>query len=306
MSSGATAELRLGIIGMSEGNGHPYSWSAIINGYDPAAMAQCPFPAIPAYLARESFPQAALGGARVTHVWTQDPLVSQDIAQASLIPNVVEHLEQMIGHVDAVLLARDDADNHEQHAAPFLRAGLPIYIDKPLSLTRHAALRLFAAARYPHQIFTCTALRYASELQMTPARRRRVGRVRFVDAIVPKHWPTYAVHVIEPVLQQFAEGDRVASHRRIVDADVTQLTVTWESGLQTRFTSTGAAAAPIAVSVHGERGTLRLVFRDSFAAFKAALAAFLTGIRSERTQISQQATLQVVELIEMGTGPAAE
>jgi len=24
--------LKLGVIGMSEGNGHPYSWSAIING----------------------------------------------------------------------------------------------------------------------------------------------------------------------------------------------------------------------------------------------------------------------------------
>ena len=26
--------LRIGVIGLSEGNGHPYSWSAIINGFD--------------------------------------------------------------------------------------------------------------------------------------------------------------------------------------------------------------------------------------------------------------------------------
>jgi predicted dehydrogenase len=235
-------------------------------------------------------------------VWTQDPLVSQDIARAALIAQVVEHPQDMLGHVDAVLLARDDAENHAQHAAPFLRAGLPIYIDKPLSLTREGAVQLFAAARYPHQIFTCTALRFARELQMTPARRQRVGRVLFVDGIVPKYWNTYAVHVIEPVLQAFAEADQVSAHRRVADAGLTQLTVQWQSGLQTRFTSTGRAAAPIAISVHGERGALRLVFRDSFAAFKAALAAFLSGIRHERSEIPQQTTLRVVELIEMGAG----
>ena len=27
-------KLSLGLIGVSEGNGHPYSWSAIFNGYD--------------------------------------------------------------------------------------------------------------------------------------------------------------------------------------------------------------------------------------------------------------------------------
>ena len=29
--------LKLGIIGISNGNGHPYSWSAIFNGYDTTA-----------------------------------------------------------------------------------------------------------------------------------------------------------------------------------------------------------------------------------------------------------------------------
>ena len=30
--------LNLGVIGLSEGNGHPYSWSAIFNGYDSVEM----------------------------------------------------------------------------------------------------------------------------------------------------------------------------------------------------------------------------------------------------------------------------
>ena len=31
--------LRLGILGLSPGNGHPFSFSAIVNGYDDAAFA---------------------------------------------------------------------------------------------------------------------------------------------------------------------------------------------------------------------------------------------------------------------------
>ena len=32
------SKLKLGVIGMSEGNGHPYSWSAIFNGFDREEM----------------------------------------------------------------------------------------------------------------------------------------------------------------------------------------------------------------------------------------------------------------------------
>ena len=33
------AAVRVGMIGMSEGNGHPFSFSAIINGYDDDGLA---------------------------------------------------------------------------------------------------------------------------------------------------------------------------------------------------------------------------------------------------------------------------
>ena len=59
-------DIRLAMLGMVEGNGHPYSWSAIINGrYDMARMAECGYPSIPEYLGAQ--PKEALGipGARV-------------------------------------------------------------------------------------------------------------------------------------------------------------------------------------------------------------------------------------------------
>ena len=43
-------EINLAMLGMVEGDGHPYSWSAIINGYNKEYMKDCPYPVIPKYL----------------------------------------------------------------------------------------------------------------------------------------------------------------------------------------------------------------------------------------------------------------
>src|SRR6185369_739330 len=170
------------------GNGHPYSWSAIFNGYEPQAMAACPFPVIPQYLAQRRFPEDALPEGKVTHVWTQDAALSAHIAVASRIPHVVTRFEDMIGAVDAVLLARDDAETHEAFATPFLEAGLPVYIDKPFALDQATADRILSREQFPGQIFSCTPLIFASELALCAADRENFGRLRHVAAVTPKYW----------------------------------------------------------------------------------------------------------------------
>ena len=46
-------KLKLGIIGSSLGNGHPYSWSSIINGYNISYLEKCPYEVIINYLKQE-------------------------------------------------------------------------------------------------------------------------------------------------------------------------------------------------------------------------------------------------------------
>jgi hypothetical protein len=40
-------QIRLALLGMVDGNGHPYSWSAVFNDFDSDEMAKCPFAGIP-------------------------------------------------------------------------------------------------------------------------------------------------------------------------------------------------------------------------------------------------------------------
>ena len=133
-------ELRLAMLGMIKGNGHPYSWSAIINGYNPAAMAQCPYATIPKYLGTQSLESVRIEGARVTHIWTDDPADAPKVAAASLIENIVARPEDVIRHVDAVIIATDDGDDHVRRVAPFIEAGLPVFVDKPMATNVNARL----------------------------------------------------------------------------------------------------------------------------------------------------------------------
>ncbi len=290
---------RLGIIGMSEGNGHPYSWAAIFNGYNYQEMVQCPFPAIPDYLSRQRYPQDFLSCAKVTHIWCQDRQSAEMVARAALIDIVVDQPEDMLGQVDGLLLARDDSENHLRFAAPFLSAGIPVYIDKPLAVSVAAAKRLISIPKEGRCLFSCSALRYARELALSEAELHALGRPVFVDAWVPKKWETYAVHVIEPLIAQLPAFDKVVSHALHRIDDVVQLEIEWRSGLKSRFTAFGQRQTDIGFRILGTKGVLEKRFENSFAAFRTALEKFIGVAMEGGSNIPRDETLKVIEIIEM-------
>ena len=296
------SQLRLGLIGLSEGNGHPYSWSAIFNGYDEETMAACPFPAIPEYLGEREFPRDAIADARVSHIWTQDPTESKRIATAAQIEKVVAEPAAMIGEIDALLLARDDAESHLELAAPFLAAGLPIYIDKPLAISVSDARRLLAERSRPGQIFSCSALRYAPELAWSDEHRRQYGRPLEVVGRTPKEWRTYAPHVVEPALELLdvwgLPPETLTGSPTETGASVV---ATWPGGLRANLRSLGPNSdEPISFEIVAERGGSRLEFSDSFTAFRLALERFVEVVRGEAAPPSDRDLLGAVRLIEAG------
>jgi predicted dehydrogenase len=112
--------LRLGIVGYSEGNGHPFSFAAIINGYDDDAFGRVGWAGIHAYLRARGPDEFGFGGARVTACFMPDIEMARSLAAACRIDTVCATPDEMIGRVDAVMILRDDAESHWPLAAPFL------------------------------------------------------------------------------------------------------------------------------------------------------------------------------------------
>lgn len=266
-------------------------------------MESCGFSVIPRYLEERRFPEDQIDGARVTHVWAQEPELARHIAAAGRIDKIVERYEDMLGHVDAVLLARDDAERHVEFAMPFLQAGIPIYIDKPLALTCADAGSLFAAQRYPGQLFTCSALRYAQEFKLSSSDLSSIGEIRQIQATTPKDWDKYAVHVIEPALLLMGEDRGVVRTHRWREDETTIFLASLTGGRQLLVMALGEIGAPMALRVIGNKGWKDLVFRDTFTAFHRALQHFVDSVLERSPAIQESFVMDVIALIEAGRMP---
>ena len=196
--------IRLAMLGMIAGNGHPYSWSAIINGrYDAQRMAACGYPVIPKYLDAEPRKNLGIRGVQVTHIWCDDPEDARKVSgRAAFIPNIVSRPEDVIGQVDAVVIPTDKGEEHLDRARPFIEAGLPVFVDKPLT-TREDHLRQFVAwQRESRPIFSTSCMRYSREFNdlrsklpgtrptpaSSPRPHQKAGRV---TASTPSRPPTH-------------------------------------------------------------------------------------------------------------------
>ncbi|MBI4558815.1 MAG: Gfo/Idh/MocA family oxidoreductase [Candidatus Hydrogenedentes bacterium] len=99
---------------------------------------------------------------QVTHIYGTDPARTKEVAEKSRIPNIVEKKEEMIGKVDGILCVWRHGSKHLPDALPFLEAGIPAFVDKPLASNVADAAKLIDAAEKAKVGFTSfSTLRYA-------------------------------------------------------------------------------------------------------------------------------------------------
>ena len=165
-------EIRLGILGMTEGNAHPFSWSAIINGYDKEEMYRWThelYPTIPVYLNRQPEETFGIPGVKVTHVCFtgyEEREMAEHCAKAANIPHVVSMPEEMIGQVDAVICATDVGAEHVKRCKPFVEAGIPLFIDKPLTDNEKDLKTIVQWVKDGAHIMSSSSLRYNKSLEI--------------------------------------------------------------------------------------------------------------------------------------------
>jgi predicted dehydrogenase len=293
------SQLRLAMLGMIEGNGHPYSWSAIINGYDPAKMADCPYAAIPAYLGAQPLETMGIPGARVTHIWTDDPADAPKVAAASLIDNVVARPEEVIGQVDAVVVATDDGDDHVRRARPFVEAGLPVFIDKPMA-TNMTDLRQFVSWQRAGKVLLSTSgMRYSPQMRLSAEQKAELGDLRWVTSFTCKTWERYGIHALEAVYPLLAPGFLSAQTQAQAGSDLVHLT--HESGVQVTLAAIHDAYGSFgAVHLYGTKGQLPLRLTDTYNAFRGQLVAFVEMLRTGKPPFDFSQTVELMAIIIAG------
>jgi hypothetical protein len=292
-------ELRLAMLGMIEGNGHPYSWSAIVNGFDPAAMAQCPYPAILNYLGKQRVEEVRIPGARVTHLWTDDPADAPKVAAASLIPNVVSKPEDVIGQVDAVIISTDDGDDHIRRVKPFIEARLPVFVDKPMA-TNIADLRQFVQWHKAGAVILSTSgMRYAPEMRLSNEQRAQLGDLRWITSFTCKTWERYGIHALEAVEPLLGPGFLTVQALSDAGGDVMHLT--HRSGVRVTIGALHDAYGSFgAVHLYGTQGQLPLRLTDTYNAFRGQLVAFIDMLQTGARPLPFDETVELMAVIIAG------
>ncbi|MBN2455990.1 MAG: Gfo/Idh/MocA family oxidoreductase [Sedimentisphaerales bacterium] len=295
--------LNIGIIGMSKGNGHPYSWSAIINGdYKAALIDQAiqmyNYIGISQYLAANR-DTLGIDGAKVTHIWTQDRKISEHIAAASMIDNVVDNLEDMIGKVDGVLLARDDPENHVAMARPFLDADVPLFIDKPLAITWED-LDYFSKQHAKGKfLMSCSSMRYSPGNQSARVQLDSVGKIELVVVVGKKDWRKYAIHYLEGMFSLLGDPKAVAV-KHITKSGKDIAYIEFENGILATVHVFMDIAPGGELNVYGQKGNLQVVHGGAYTSFRSTLVEAIRSFEQGKSRLDFEKTRNVISTLIAG------
>lgn len=297
-----TAMIHLGIVGISDGNGHPFSFSAIINGFSDTGMAASGWPVIHDYLRSRDISDFGFPNCRVTHAWTQDWQVTQKLCEACLIPHAVMIPADMIGKVDAVVLARDDYENHLRLALPFLEAGKHVFIDKPLSLDVEE-LRVFRPYLESGKLTSCAGMRYARELDEPRTRFAEYGEIRLIRGAILNCWEKYGIHMVDAILNIVHSSPVVVTP---LSAKHTSLAVHMDDSSLLQIDALGDITPCFRVDIFGTDKVSSHEITDNFSMFRRLLWHFVKSIETDVPSIDPLQTLVSMQLLIAGRMAIAE
>jgi len=105
---------KVGIIGSD--NSHAQAFAKLCNIPDPIT-------------GEYNFPDV-----RITAIYGHDPEQTKKVAEEGKIENIFEKPEDFFGKVDAVMVVFRHGNLHAKYALPFVKAGIPTWIDKPFTI----------------------------------------------------------------------------------------------------------------------------------------------------------------------------
>ncbi|MBZ5751974.1 Gfo/Idh/MocA family oxidoreductase [Metabacillus rhizolycopersici] len=294
--------IKVGMIGCNEGNGHPFSFSAIINGYESKALLSSGWKVIDDYLKERDPSEFGFNNIKVTHAWTQCPEMTETLCQACLIPHAIKDLTDMLDQVDAIIIARDDFENHKKFAMPFLENGIPVFIDKPLSLDENELL-YFKPFLQSGKLMSCSAMRYAKEIDKLRNTLSEYGDIPLIKCIGPLSWEKYGIHLLESILPLLpSEPKSILSLNGQHDSMVitmendTLIQINTMSDLKFSIFS----PVPFQLELWGTQKNTNIILNDNFSMFRRMLWHFFHSIDTGKPSIPYHSTLSLMQLLIAG------
>jgi hypothetical protein len=239
----------------------------------------------------------AMPGVKVNALWDGRDVwpegYDDQFARENDIPHVCKRLEDMIEHVDAVMIHGVNWDKHLDRAYPFVEAHKPVLIDKPMvGKARDIYSLLELHTTHGTAIYGGSALRYSQEIAMLRSQADRIGEVSTAIATGPGDFFSYGIHTTELAQGMIGTGANYVEY--VAENKSSFIAVTYHNGfvllLQLQqpfpewsmclFSSTG---------MH----TMRV---DPTRMYEPYLQHFIDIVNGKETSFSLEAPLEAVKI----------
>jgi len=212
---------------------------------------------------------------------------------------IVGSIEELLPKVDAVLLESVDGRPHLAQAAPVLKAGKRLFIDKPLAASLDDARRIVQLSKETGTpFFSSSSSRFHPDI---PRLRDNpgVGKVSRVQGSSPlsklAFHPDlffYGIHGVEALYAVMGRGCVSVSRKAGADADVT--TGKWKDGRVGVYYGPLKGEKPPMIRIWGEQGTAEPAGQGGYDGLVRAIAEFFhTG----RPPVDPAETIEIFEFM---------
>lgn len=216
--SAAEEEIKVGIIGLD--TGHVIAFTKTMN--DPAAegaLANCKVVAA-----------SPKGSPDIESSTSRVPKYTEEIQTHGV--EIVDSIPALLEKVDAVLLETNDGRPHLEQVIPVLKAGKPVFIDKPIAGSLSDAILIFKASeKYRVPLFSSSSLRFGTNSQKV--RGGSIGTVTSAQtgspASLEKTHPDlfwYGIHGVESLFTVMGTGCESVVRSKSEDGMI-RVTGTW-------------------------------------------------------------------------------
>ena len=240
--------LKIGVVGLNQGNGHPYSFSAVFNGFNNEYLQkECEFALIKEYLPNHHGNREFISDARVTSVYAPETGAAERIARIARIPHIANSLEELSDSVDAILFTRDDINNHWAMAGKLFKTGKPIFMDKVLAHTKEDLQKFIDAAGKDYPLMTASSFAFSPEIEYAKAELSQ-SKVMFVNGVSSCVWVRYAPHLLGALFKLF--GNDIVAVQNSGNASGDIVTLHYRNGLAAVLEIFNGVGLPLGLTVH--------------------------------------------------------
>ncbi len=152
-------------------------------------------------------------GVEVLYVWGETEEFAKNAMVKGNIPNMVKDPLEMLGKIDALIVDHRHAKYHLEAATPFVKAGIPTFIDKPFCYRVSEGKEFLALARKtgtPVSSYSTVAYTNATlDMKKQVAAMGKINQVvRCGTVDIDSEYGGiffYGVHLLQPVMNIFGE-----------------------------------------------------------------------------------------------------